>query len=54
MTRRSQATARRLVLFGAIGRHNFGDMLMAEVHAALFNATGLPRPIFADLLAAAV
>ena len=24
---------RRIVLFGAIGRHNFGDLLMAEVHA---------------------
>jgi len=26
---------RRVVLFGAIGRHNFGDLIMAEVHAAL-------------------
>ena len=43
---------RSIVLFGAIGRHNFGDLLMAEVHAALLKATGLSPPIFADLLAA--
>ena len=47
-----RADLRRIVLFGAIGRHNFGDLLMAEVHAALINNTGLSPPIFADLLAA--
>ena len=47
-----RADLRRIVLFGAIGRHNFGDLLMAEVHAALLNNTGLSPPIFADLLAA--
>ena len=36
-----RADLRRIVLFGAIGRHNFGDLLMAEVHAALLNNTGL-------------
>ena len=46
----------RLVLFGGIGRHNFGDLLMAEVVATLIqrysskNQFVLPRPIFADLL----
>ena len=49
---------RRLVLFGAIGRHNFGDLLMAEVAAALIqrysskHQFALPPPIFADILPA--
>ena len=47
------APTRRVVLYGAIGRHNFGDLIMAEVHRALIQIT---RPelslVFADLLAA--
>jgi hypothetical protein len=44
---------RRVVLFGAIGRHNFGDLIMAEVHAALLKLSRPELPmVFADLLSA--
>jgi hypothetical protein len=56
--RRSCVAGMRLLLFGGIGRHNFGDLLMAEVAAALIqrysskHQFALPAPIFADLLPA--
>ena len=44
---------RRVVLFGAIGRHNFGDLLMAEVHVVLLKRSRPELPmVFADLLSA--
>lgn len=41
---------RRVVLYGALGRHNFGDLLMGEIHAALIKLARPELPVmFADL-----
>ena len=51
----SQVRRRRVVLLGGIGRHNFGDLLMAHVLEALLISSGYVRRselVFADLLGA--